>query len=263
MPKTTLFNMLRVLQGARYVENEGGAWRLGPEAVSLAGMITDSSRRAFPDCAMPLLQALSRRTGETVFLAELSGDKRQSVYIAAVETDNWLRFNVKVGTQRPAYSTGSGQAMLAFLPRDELAAATEGLHFDRITSRTISSRRAPGRTSAAHQVQGEAAAQIEPEVQARSHAHIPGAERAHIDEGTGRYRLQPARLLAFAGCIPARRRRQPGAPAMQAALAHALAPAELAYRRTPGHRSVEPPRATPAHPAAAAFPLPSALLLMR
>lgn len=142
VPKTTLFNMLRELQGARYVENDGGAWRLGPEAVSLAWMITDSSRRAFPDCALPLLQALSRRTGETVFLAELSADKRQSVYVAAVETDNWLRFSVKVGTQRPAYATGSGQAMLAFLPRDALDAATEGLRFDRITSRTITSKRA-------------------------------------------------------------------------------------------------------------------------
>jgi DNA-binding IclR family transcriptional regulator len=142
VPKTTLFNMLRVLQGARYVDNDDGVWRLGPEAVSLAAMIADSSRRAFPDCALPLLQALSRRTGETVFLAELSADRRDSVYIAAVETDNWLRFSVKVGTRRPAYATGSGQAMLAFLPRDALAAATAGLRFDPITSRTITSKRA-------------------------------------------------------------------------------------------------------------------------
>jgi DNA-binding IclR family transcriptional regulator len=142
VPKTTLFNMLRVLQGARYVENDGGAWRLGPQAVSLAGMITDSSRRAFPDCALPLLQALSRRTGETVFLAELSADKRDSVYIAAVETDNWLRFSVKVGTQRPAYATGSGHAMLAFLPRHELDAALAGVRFDPVTSRTVTSKRA-------------------------------------------------------------------------------------------------------------------------
>lgn len=142
VPKTTLFTMLRVLQGARYLENEDGAWRLGPEAVSLAAMIADSSRRAFPDCATPVLQALSRRTGETVFLAELSADKRRSVYVAAVETGNWLRFSVKVGTERPAYATGSGQAMLAFLPPDELAAAIAGVRFEAVTGRTVTSRRA-------------------------------------------------------------------------------------------------------------------------
>lgn len=141
VPKTTLFNMLRVLQGARYVDNDDGVWRLGAQAVAMAALITDSSRRVFPDCALPLLQGLSRRTGETVFLAELSADRRDSVYIAAVETDNWLRFSVKVGTRRPAYATGSGQAMLAFLARDALAAATDGLRFDPITTRTITSRR--------------------------------------------------------------------------------------------------------------------------
>lgn len=141
VPKTSLFTMLRELQGGGYVENDGGTWRLGPQAISLAGMITDSSRRAFPACAMPLLQALSVRTGETVFLAELSADMRDSVYVAALETDNWLRFSVKVGTARPAFATGSGQAMLAYLEPDELAAAIEGLRLDRITLRTVTSKR--------------------------------------------------------------------------------------------------------------------------
>lgn len=142
VPKTSLFALLRVLESARYLANEGGTYRLGAESLALAGAVADSGRRHFPDCAMPTLKALGRRTGETGFLATLTPDRLWCQYVAVVETDNWLRFSVQVGSRKPSYATGSGRAMLAFLPAVELEALLPRFEFRKLTTQTVASRRA-------------------------------------------------------------------------------------------------------------------------
>jgi DNA-binding IclR family transcriptional regulator len=142
LPKTTLFTMLKVLEGARYLTSDGGAYRLGPEAVALGISMAESPRRNFPDCAKGILQSLSRHTGETCYLAVLTPDRLFCKYIAVVETENWLRFSVQLGSQKPAYATGSGRAMLAYLPRSVIDPLLDSFKFEPITAKTVSSRRA-------------------------------------------------------------------------------------------------------------------------
>ena len=141
LPKTTLFTMLKVLESAHYVVSEGGAYRLGPQAVALGASMAESPARNFPQCASGVLQSLCQRTGETGFLAVLTPDRQFCKYVAVVETDNWLRFSVKVGSQKPAYATGSGRAMLAYLPEHEVLQLLESFPFERLTPKTVSSRR--------------------------------------------------------------------------------------------------------------------------
>lgn len=141
MPKTTLFTMLKVLESANYLTHDDGAYRLGPEAVTLGAAMAESPKRNFPDCAKGSLQDLSRRTGETGFLAVLTPDRLFCKYVAVVETDNWLRFSVKLGSQKPAYATGSGRAMLAYLPDNEIEQLVQNFSFERLTPKTVSSRR--------------------------------------------------------------------------------------------------------------------------
>lgn len=141
MPKTTLFTMLKVLESARYIQNEGGAYRLGPDAAALGAMMAESTQRNFPDCAMGIVHNLCQRTGETGFLAVLTADHMFCKYVAVVETENWLRFSVKLGSQKPAYATGSGRAMLAFLPDEEIERLLHSFSFDKVTPKTVSSRR--------------------------------------------------------------------------------------------------------------------------
>ncbi|WP_421956460.1 IclR family transcriptional regulator [Polaromonas sp.] len=141
VPKTTLFTMLKVLESAHYLTNDGGAYRLGPEAVALGATMAESPRRNFPDCARGVLQNLCERTGETGFLAVLTPDRLFCKYVAVVETDNWLRFSVKLGSQKPAYATGSGRAMLAYLPEKEVGQLMPHFSFERLTTKTVSSRR--------------------------------------------------------------------------------------------------------------------------
>ena len=141
LPKTTLFTMLRTLEGAGYVTVDGGGlYRLGPPAVALGAAMAGSARRNFPECAREVLEQLSQRTGETCFLAVLTPDRQFCKYIATVEADNWLRFSVRLGSLKPAYATGSGRAMLAFLPPGEAEALLRTYAFDRLTPRTVSSR---------------------------------------------------------------------------------------------------------------------------
>jgi IclR family KDG regulon transcriptional repressor len=142
LPKTTLFTMLKVLEGAGYVVSDNGLYRLGTEAALLGAAMAESPRRSFPDCARGALETLCRTTGETGFLAVLTPDNLHCRYVAVVESENWLRFSVKLGSQRPSYATGTGRAMLAYLPKPEIDELLRRVRFEKVTPRTLSSRRA-------------------------------------------------------------------------------------------------------------------------
>lgn len=142
LPKTTLFTMLKVLLGAGYLSQDKGVYRLGKAALALGSAMSRAPDAGFPECAQGILQSLSRRTGETVFLSVLTRDRRFCKYVAVVESENWLRYSVELGSQKPAYATGTGRAMLAYLPEQEVKALLERITFERITPGTVSSRRA-------------------------------------------------------------------------------------------------------------------------
>ncbi len=68
--------------------------------------------------ALPVLRRLAERVGETVHLGQLSGT--DVVYIEKVESPQAVRMYSRVGDTMPAYSTGIGKAILAFLDEPEL-----------------------------------------------------------------------------------------------------------------------------------------------
>ncbi len=142
LPKTTLFTMLKTLQGSGHLEVAAGVYRLGPPAVALGAAMAASARRNFPECARESLQSLSRRTGETTFLAVLTADGMNCRYVSVIESGNWLRFSVQPDSLKPAYATGTGHAMLAYLPQAEVEAILDRVHFEKITRKTVGSRRA-------------------------------------------------------------------------------------------------------------------------
>lgn len=142
LPKTTLFTMLKVLESADYLAQDKGVYRLGKAAAALGAAMSSAPNASFPDCAKDVLRRLSQRSGETVFLAVLTRDHKRCKYVATAESDNWLRYTVKLGSHKPSYATGTGRAMLAYLPDRELEALLDGVEFERITPGTVSSRRA-------------------------------------------------------------------------------------------------------------------------
>ena len=77
-----------------------------------------------------------------VFLALLTPDRTHCRYVAVVESQNWLRYSMPLGSEKPSYATGTGRAMLAHLPAHELEALLDQTRFERITPDTVASRRA-------------------------------------------------------------------------------------------------------------------------
>ncbi|MEE9306954.1 MAG: IclR family transcriptional regulator C-terminal domain-containing protein [Spirochaetia bacterium] len=70
--------------------------------------------------AEPVVKEIARVTGETVHLATL--DEDDLVYLGKVESMRTLRVSMmsRVGRSAPAYCTGVGKILLAYLPRKQL-----------------------------------------------------------------------------------------------------------------------------------------------
>lgn len=66
--------------------------------------------------ARPFLQRLVQRVGESANLAVL--DDGEVVYIDQAQSSRILRMFTQVGNRLPVHSTGSGKALLAYLPSD-------------------------------------------------------------------------------------------------------------------------------------------------
>lgn len=62
----------------------------------------------------PILERLSDRTGESIFLTIL--DKDEAVTLEAIEPENKVKFSVSVGSRAPLYVGASYRSILAYLP---------------------------------------------------------------------------------------------------------------------------------------------------
>jgi IclR family KDG regulon transcriptional repressor len=87
--------------------------------------------------AEPIVEEIARVTGETVHLATLDGD--ELVYLGKVESTRALRVSMmsRVGSSAPAYCTGVGKILLAYLPRKRLDRILKKEKPVRYTDKTI------------------------------------------------------------------------------------------------------------------------------
>ncbi len=90
--------------------------------------------------AEPVVKEIARVTGETVHLATL--DENDLVYLGKVESMRTLRVSMmsRVGRSAPAYCTGVGKTLLAYLPRKQLDHILRKEKRVRYTDKTIVSR---------------------------------------------------------------------------------------------------------------------------
>ncbi|MEB8386621.1 IclR family transcriptional regulator [Rhodobacteraceae bacterium KMM 6894] len=88
--------------------------------------------------AMPKLIELSQRLGETVNLAELTG--QHIIYVARLPCTRTVFAASVPGRTVPALCTSAGQAVLATFPKAERAAAIDHWHLEAVTPRTTTDR---------------------------------------------------------------------------------------------------------------------------
>ena len=90
--------------------------------------------------AVPFIDDLSAKVGETVHLAEL--DNGQVLYVDKRNPASPIEMYSQAGKVGPAYCTGVGKAMMAFLDESELNKVISKQAFHKYTQHTITSAKA-------------------------------------------------------------------------------------------------------------------------
>ena len=135
-PKATLYRFLQTLthQGMLTLDPDRGTYALGVRLVRLAHAAWQQSSLA--PLARPYLDELAAQTGETIHLAQM--DMGQVLYVDKRNSARPVEMFSQAGKVGPAYCTGVGKAMLAWLPDDALQDVLARQSFHSFTPHTHS-----------------------------------------------------------------------------------------------------------------------------
>jgi DNA-binding IclR family transcriptional regulator len=138
-PKTSLLPLLRTLVSRRYAaRSDSGRYGIGPrwlEAGDKGAVAPD-----LVEAAHPVLQGLTRETGETTFVAVLPPGHADLVYVDKVESPQRIRYSAELGERRPLYCTATGFGLFAFLEPAQREHLVRTLPLTRHTRRTTTNR---------------------------------------------------------------------------------------------------------------------------
>ena len=136
---STAHRILAMLRHHGFVEQDSGtrSYRAGPVLVEVGlSALGDLDIRRD---ARPYLERLVAELDETAHLAVLRGTR--VLFIDGVESSRVLRAAARVGHSLPAHATASGNVMLAALPDEALLQLYPHERLERMTKRTVTSRR--------------------------------------------------------------------------------------------------------------------------
>ena len=138
-PKATLYRLVQTLTNQHMLRHDpvSGTYSLGVRLVRLAHSAWAQSSLA--PIARTYIDALSRETGETIHLAQL--DRGQVLYVDKRNAVRAIEMFAQAGKIGPAYCTGVGKAMLAYLDKESLEDALKEQSFYRHTPNTIANAR--------------------------------------------------------------------------------------------------------------------------
>ena len=133
-PKATLHRLLKTLirNGMVAYDARRQTYHLGLRLIRLASSAW--ARASLAEAARQTLDALSRELGQTLHLAML--DNAQVLYLDKRTSESSVAMFSSTGKVGPAYCTGLGKAMLAFLPAEEIDKAIARQAFHRFTRNT-------------------------------------------------------------------------------------------------------------------------------
>ncbi len=115
---STTFHLAKTMVALGYIrqEKESKRYRIGRPLFALAASALDEIEMV--NVATPVLEELSRQTGESSHFAVRMGDA--IVVIARTSGPGAFQLTDRVGVVRPAHCTALGKAILASLPPDQL-----------------------------------------------------------------------------------------------------------------------------------------------
>jgi IclR family transcriptional regulator, KDG regulon repressor len=132
--KSTLYRLLEALRSYGLIEVDGatGKYHLGLKLFELGALAT--GRLEITKSGAPVLEDLARQTGETAHMCILDG--LDVVYVAKVEGTHRFYVPTTIGRRNPAYCTGVGKAILAYLPDSQLEAYLGEMSRNKVRSYT-------------------------------------------------------------------------------------------------------------------------------
>ena len=135
-PKATLYRLLQTLTSQNMLAyNTDGTYWLGARLMRLAHAAWNTASLA--PIARPFVEALAAEVGETVHLAQL--DNGQVLFIDKLKATDQFETLARVGQVAPAYCTGVGKCILAFLAPKRLELALQQQSFFQYTENTHTS----------------------------------------------------------------------------------------------------------------------------
>lgn len=136
--KSTVHRILRALERIGYVSKypRNERYTLGPELALLGRSYLESMN--LRNAAMPYLQALQHKTGETVSLSMRIGDRR--IFLEQLGSSQLLKATLDISKDYPLYSGAAGKVLLASLDSQTLEDILERIEFVPTTEFTIDCR---------------------------------------------------------------------------------------------------------------------------
>ena len=136
-PKASLYRFLQTLthQGMLAYDVSSQTYSLGMRLVRLAH--TAWAQSSLAPLARPYVDELAQETGETVHLAQMDGG--QVLYVDKRNATRPVEMFSQAGKVGPAYCTGVGKAMLAFMPDEAIKGVIARQSFHRFTPNTLDS----------------------------------------------------------------------------------------------------------------------------
>ncbi len=144
LPMPTVYRAVMTLAAEGYLDQlPDGGYRPGVRTLTLGTAALRSLDLVA--IATPKLQQLAGRSGETVNLAVLSGDR--VLYLVRLRNSDLVTANIQVGSTLPAVHTSIGKLLLSYLDEADLAA--------RITDASFSANSGPNAKLSLAELRGE------------------------------------------------------------------------------------------------------------
>jgi DNA-binding IclR family transcriptional regulator len=134
MNRSTCHRFLVTLRELGYVvQNHLSHYKLSFQVFELGMKVAD--RMQIREVAYPYLKELSTLCNETINLGCL--DNNEIVHLDKINSTEILRIDPSIGSRIPAYCTGLGKAILAYLPEEKLNQFLESVSLKKMTKNTI------------------------------------------------------------------------------------------------------------------------------
>jgi len=144
LPMPTVYRAVMTLAAEGYLDQlPDGGYRPGVRTLTLGTAALRSLDLVA--IATPKLQQLASRTGETVNLAVLSGDR--VLYLVRLRNSDLVTANIQVGSTLPAVHTSIGKLLLSYLDEADLAG--------RITDASFAANSGPNAKLSLAELRGE------------------------------------------------------------------------------------------------------------